>query len=223
MFLWLCFSTILWASPKQKITLHDGSVIVGELTDFDGQFYTFSTEFLGNIKLPVEKVRSLHTMTEREFSNSAAMTTQLSNSISNNTNTSFSLQTNQRQSTVRIPKEPRSPREPISPDVANMQLYESSYQNNTSQTPNTSLIYGVNNSTNQQTITDMQNMMMSDNQMMGLIIGMQNDPELAKILNNPQLMLYMSTGNIEELQKSPELKKLMSKPEVQQLMQMMQQ
>ena len=71
--------------------------------------------------------------------------------------------------------------------------------------------------------TGLQNMMMSDSQMMGLIVSMQNDPDLAKILNNPQLMLYMSTGNIEELQKSPELQKLMAKPEVQQLMQMMQQ
>ena len=212
MLIWLCFSFHVWADTKQKITLHDGSVIVGELTNFDGQFYTFSTGVLGEIKLPVSDVQSLHTIDETELLNSKESTRHSSHNISEQRG--FSPQTVQEPQKTNSPREPRSAREPASPDT--------NYQNNSSQTPNTSLIYGMNNSVNQETITGMQNMMMSDNQMMGLIVGLQNDPDLAKILNNPQLMLYMSTGNIEELQKSPELEKLMSKPEVQQLMQMMQ-
>ena len=63
---WILLLGQLWASPKQKITLQDGSVILGELTNFDGQFYTFSTESLGEIQLPVEKVRSLNTYIEQD-------------------------------------------------------------------------------------------------------------------------------------------------------------
>ena len=65
-------------------------------------------------------------------------------------------------------------------------------------------------------------MMMSDGEVLGMIIGLQNDPDMSNILNNPQIMLYMFTGNLEELQKIPELQRLMSKPEMQQLMQTMQ-
>ena len=225
-FAWILLHSQLWASPKQKITLQDGSVILGELTNFDGQFYTFSTETLGEIQLPVEKVRSLNTYTEQEvlsaqIQQNSANDNSSSNHVYNDYNSSFSVQ---EAKEPQNPKSPAQPKEPLSPSTADVPYYET-YQQSSSQYANNttpSLIYGVNNSVNSQSITDLQNMMMSDGEVLGMIIGLQNDPDMSSILNNPQIMMYMSTGNLEELQKVPELQRLMSKPEMQQLMQTMQ-
>ena len=65
-FAWILLLGQLWASPKQKSHCKMVLWILGELTNFDGQFYTFSTESLGEIQLPVEKVRSLNTYTEQD-------------------------------------------------------------------------------------------------------------------------------------------------------------
>jgi hypothetical protein len=232
MYAWLFLHTLLWASPKQKITLQDGSVILGELKGFDGQSYTFATDTLGEIKLPVEKVRSLSTYSNQEENEKTVnIQSPIESTSSNSTHTyndynydaSFSPQ---EPKEARSPNSPRQPKEPLVPSTADVPYYPPNYQQKSSPTENdanTSLIYGINNSTNRQSISDMQSMMMADNQMMGLIIEMNNDPDMSKILNNPQIMLYMSTGNMEELQKNSELQRLMSKPEMQQLMQMMQQ
>ena len=225
-FAWILLLGQLWASPKQKITLQDGSVILGELTNFDGQFYTFSTESLGEIQLPVEKVRSLNTYTEQDEQTSqirqdSSNNYSSSNHVYNDYNSSFSVQEAKEPQT---PKSPTQPKEPLAPSTADIPYYPPGYQQPSSQENNVnpSLIYGMNNSVNSQSITDMQNMMMSDGEVLGMIIGLQNDPDMSAILNNPQIMLYMSTGNLEELQKIPELQRLMSKPEMQQLMQTMQ-
>ena len=226
-FAWILLHGQLWASPKQKITLQDGSVILGELTNFDGQFYTFSTETLGEIQLPVEKVRSLNTYTEQEdpsiqIQQNSANDYSSSNHVYNDYNSSFSVQEAQEPKT---PLTPAQPKEPLSPSTADIPYYPPNYQQSSSKAPNNttpSLIYGVNNSVNSQSITDLQNMMMSDGEVLGMIISLQNDPDMSAILNNPQIMMYMSTGNLEELQKVPELQRLMSKPEMQQLMQTMQ-
>ena len=225
-FAWILLLGQLWASPKQKITLQDGSVILGELTNFDGQFYTFSTESLGEIQLPVEKVRSLNTYTDQDEQTSqirqdSANNYSSSNHVYNDYNSSFSVQEAKEPQT---PKSPTQPKEPLAPSTADIPYYPPGYQQPSSQENNVnpSLIYGMNKSVNSQSITDMQNMMMSDGEVLGMIIGLQNDPDMSAILNNPQIMLYMSTGNLEELQKIPELQRLMSKPEMQQLMQIMQ-
>ena len=63
--------------------------------------------------------------------------------------------------------------------------------------------------------------MLANNQLMGIIFGLQDDPDVNKILQDPQIMLYMSNGNLEELQNIPELKQFLSKPEVQQIMKFM--
>ena len=110
-FAWILLLGQLWASPKQKITLQDGSVILGELTNFDGQFYTFATESLGEIQLPVEKVRSLNTYTDQE-DHSAQLQKENTNNYSssnhvyNDYNSSFSVQE---------AKEPQSPNSSSSP------------------------------------------------------------------------------------------------------------
>ena len=232
MYAWIFLHATLWAGPKQKITLQDGSVILGELKDFDGQSYTFATDTLGEIKLPVDKVRSLNTYSnQEEIERTANIQPTIENNSSNSTHTyndynydaSFSPQD---PKDARSPRTPSQPKEPLVPSTADVPYYPPNYQQKSSPTENdanTSLIYGINNSTNRQSISDMQSMMMSDNQMMGLIIEMNNDPDMSKILNDPQILLYMSTGNMEELQKNPDLQRLMSKPEMQQLMQMMQQ
>ena len=226
MFHWILFSSLLWAGPKQKITLHDGSVIIGELTGFDGQSYSFSTDMLGEINLPVAKVRSMHTLSENEVSlaKTPQEPVQAQDYTFNDYNDYKAPQTPTEAKTTKTVRTPLEPQSPASPQQTSVPYNPPNYQLKSTQDPNDvngSLIYGMNNSTNQQSVNDIQSMMMSDNQLMGLIIGLQSDPDMEKILQNPQIMLYMSTGNLEELQKFPELNRLMSKPELQQIMEMM--
>ena len=55
----LCTTQIL-AGPTQKIELHDGSVIQGEVLSFDGSVYTIRTASLGTITVPASMVRTIH-------------------------------------------------------------------------------------------------------------------------------------------------------------------
>jgi hypothetical protein len=48
------------AGPTQRIELHDGSVIQGEVISFDGSVYTIRTASLGNITVAASRVRTIH-------------------------------------------------------------------------------------------------------------------------------------------------------------------
>ena len=48
------------AGPTQRIELHDGSVIQGEVLSFDGSVYTIRTASLGTITVPASRVHTIH-------------------------------------------------------------------------------------------------------------------------------------------------------------------
>jgi len=48
------------AGPTQRIELHDGSVIQGEILSFDGSVYTIRTTSLGTITVAAPRVRAIH-------------------------------------------------------------------------------------------------------------------------------------------------------------------
>jgi hypothetical protein len=48
------------AGPTQRIELHDGSVIQGEVLSFNGSVYTIHGASLGTITVPASRVRTIH-------------------------------------------------------------------------------------------------------------------------------------------------------------------
>jgi hypothetical protein len=60
----------------------------------------------------------------------------------------------------------------------------------------------------------MQGKMMSDQEIMGLILSLQDDPEFQKILADPEVMGAVSAGDITALTANPRFMQLMNNPTV---------
>lgn len=72
------------------------------------------------------------------------------------------------------------------------------------------------NSTNSD-IQALQNRMMSDQEIMGLIQSLQNDPDFKKLLEDPEIMKAVSTCDVAALTANPKFMKLLGNPAVQEI------
>jgi hypothetical protein len=64
-------------------------------------------------------------------------------------------------------------------------------------------------------VRTLQNKMMDDQEIMGLIQSLQNDPEFKKLLEDPDVMKAVSEGDIPSLMANPKFTKLLNNPTVQ--------
>ena len=77
---------------------------------------------------------------------------------------------------------------------------------------------GTNASVAQQTRA-IQDKMMNDKEIMGLIQSLQNDPEFKKILENPEIMKAVNEGNISALTSNPQFMNLLNNATVKDIQQ----
>lgn len=63
----------------------------------------------------------------------------------------------------------------------------------------------------------LQNKMMSDQEIMGLIQSLQNDPEFRKILEDPDILKAVNAGDIAALMANPKFTKLLNNSTVQEI------
>jgi hypothetical protein len=66
-------------------------------------------------------------------------------------------------------------------------------------------------------ITTLQNKMMSDQEILGLIQSLQNDPEFQKILEDPELLKAVTAGDVPALMANPRFMKLLNNSTVQEI------
>jgi len=66
-------------------------------------------------------------------------------------------------------------------------------------------------------VQSLQHRMMSDQEILGLIQSLQNDPEFKKLLDDPEIMKAVSAGDIAALSANPKFMKLLSNPTVQEI------
>jgi hypothetical protein len=59
-------------------------------------------------------------------------------------------------------------------------------------------------------ISTLQNRMMNDKEVMSKIQSLQNDPEFMKILEDPEVMKAVTSGNVSALMANPQFLKLMN-------------
>jgi len=64
-------------------------------------------------------------------------------------------------------------------------------------------------------VSSLQNKMMNDQEIMGLIQSLQNDPEFKKLLEDPEVMKAVSDGDIPALMANPKFTKLLNNSTVQ--------
>lgn len=65
--------------------------------------------------------------------------------------------------------------------------------------------------------TSLQHNLMSDQEIMGMILSLQNDPDFKKLLEDPEVMKAVSEGNIAALTANPKFMKLLGNPTVQEI------
>jgi hypothetical protein len=66
-------------------------------------------------------------------------------------------------------------------------------------------------------LTTLQNKMMSDQEVMGLIQTLQDDPEFRKILEDPEILRAVNAGDISALMGNPRFMKLLNNSTVQEI------
>ena len=66
-------------------------------------------------------------------------------------------------------------------------------------------------------VQSLQHRMMCDQEIMGLIHSLQNDPEFKKLLEDPEIMNAVSAGDIAALTANPKFMKLLNNPAVQEI------
>jgi hypothetical protein len=72
------------------------------------------------------------------------------------------------------------------------------------------------NNTNSD-IQTLQHRMMSDQEIMGMIQSLQNDPEFKKLLEDPEIMKAVNAGDVASLTANPKFMKLLGNPTVQEI------
>jgi hypothetical protein len=72
------------------------------------------------------------------------------------------------------------------------------------------------NNTNSNVQT-LQHRMMSDQEIMGMIQSLQNDPEFKKLLEDPEIMKAVNAGDVAALTANPKFMKLLDNPTVQEI------
>jgi len=74
-----------------------------------------------------------------------------------------------------------------------------------------------NNLLDKNKLQSLQQEMFSDGQIMNLMLSLQNDPVVMKILSDPELMKAITSGNINMLQNNSRIAELMKIPAVQEI------
>jgi hypothetical protein len=65
--------------------------------------------------------------------------------------------------------------------------------------------------------TSLQHKLMSDQEIMGMILSLQNDPDFKKLLEDPEVMKAVSEGDVAALAANPKFMKLLNNPVVQEI------
>ena len=66
-------------------------------------------------------------------------------------------------------------------------------------------------------ISTMQSVIMQDDEIMGLVLQLQSDPNLMVLMSDPQVMQAIQTGNFDALEQHPAMKELMNSPQMKQI------
>jgi len=64
-------------------------------------------------------------------------------------------------------------------------------------------------------VKSLEDKMLGDSEIMAMIRALQNDQDLQKILQNPEIMKAVQTGDIAALMRNPDFMKLLNKQAVQ--------
>ena len=67
----------------------------------------------------------------------------------------------------------------------------------------------------QDQIQQLQQRMMSDEEVVQMILSLQNDPDVQKILQDPEIMKAVNSGDINALLSNPKFMKLIENPAIQ--------
>jgi hypothetical protein len=77
--------------------------------------------------------------------------------------------------------------------------------------------HGDTGTVSQDELVQMQQKLLSDQEIMALIQSLQNDPQMQAILNDPQVMQSVMSGDVQSLMDNPKFKALMDNPTVRQI------
>ncbi|MBL6979322.1 MAG: hypothetical protein ISR61_10255 [Desulfobacteraceae bacterium] len=63
----------------------------------------------------------------------------------------------------------------------------------------------------------LQKSMMNDKEIMGLVLSLQESPEMQELLKDPDIMEAINSGDISALMSNPKFRKLLKNPEIEEI------
>lgn len=141
------------ADNSSRIELNDGSVIVGEISDFYNGTYTINSEQMGRLKIDEANIKQI-------------------TFAKNNP----------------------------APSAREIQPASSSSTASSS-----------------ADINSMANKMMSDKETMGMVMSLQNDPQFQSVINDPEIINAVKSGNISGLMSNDKFMQLQNNPTIQKI------
>ena len=80
-----------------------------------------------------------------------------------------------------------------------------------------SIQMGGSASGSQQGVQDLRNRMLMNPEALGMIMGLQNDPDVQEVLNDPEIVSAAEAGDFEKLLSNPKFMKLLQNPKIQEI------
>ncbi len=74
---------------------------------------------------------------------------------------------------------------------------------------------------NQEDVESMKQSVLSNPGLLGMVFSLRNDPDMKRILQDPEIMGMVMSGDVESLQDNPKFMELMENPKIQAIIQQM--
>jgi hypothetical protein len=74
---------------------------------------------------------------------------------------------------------------------------------------------------NQEDVAAMKQSVLSNPGLLGMVFSLRNDPDMQRILQDPEIMGMVMSGDVESLQDNPKFMELMENPKIQAIIQQM--
>lgn len=193
----LLASSYSHADNARQIELTDGSIISGEIISFTDGIYTIRSTSLGTLEIEEARIVSIHLQTKPQTAEKPSVDNSEIQDLSH-------LLGCQAPPCEKTRSQFRFLREPESQDMTLNSI-------DTTEAASSETVETV----TAPTLQALQRLLMGDEEIMGTILALKNDPAIQEVLSNPAVTEAVKSGDLSTLLSDPTFLKLLENPQIQ--------
>lgn len=187
----LLASSYSYADNTRQIELTDGSIISGEIISFTDGIYTIRSTSLGTLEIDEAKIVSIHLQTKPQTANDNNEIQNLSHLL-----------------------DCQSP--PCEKTRPQFRFFKEDLESQDMTLDNIDATKTASGETvTAPTLQALQGLLLGDEEIMGKILSLQDDPAIQEILSNPAVTEAVKSGDLSTLLSDPTFLKLLENPQIQ--------